>query len=361
MQMKISNTLLFAFSIFILSFLAACDSDSTSPRSDIEALARPAKLLVIGQTKGDNYLNYPAVIESQQLSSLSFEASGVVKKVLVVEAQKVEQGDVLARLDQRDLQAKLKSARAQFDNADAEYQRAVRLIREDAISRSELEQRKSQRDVNKSQLETAEKALQGSALVAPYSGNIARVSIREQQAIQAGESAISILGTGGLEAAINLPSSIMARAKEQKDPRTSSYLTLSVAPDRRIPALFKEATLNADATSQTYEVTFTFKAPNDLNVLPGMNATIWFQDPSQSTSNVPKVSIPLTAIVTDGEQKYVWAVNRESMVVTRRNITLEDGIGANLNVSSGLEIGETIVAAGVASLSEGMKVRLWTK
>ena len=160
---------------------------------------------------------------------------------------------------------------------------------------------------------------------------------------------------------INLPSSIIAGAKEQKGPRTSSYLTLSVAPDRRIPALYKEATLDADATSQTYEVTFTFKAPKDLNVLPGMNATIWFKNPTESISETPKVSVPLTAIVTDGEQKYVWVVNRESMVVTRRNITLEDGIGANLNVSSGLELGETIVAAGVASLSEGMKVRLWAK
>lgn len=361
MQIKISNTLLFVFSIFILSFLAACDSDSPSVRSDSEALIRPAKLLVIGQEKGDHYLNYPAVIESQQLSSLSFEAAGVVQEVLVVEAQKVEQGEVLARLDQRDLQASLKSARAQFDNSDAEYQRAVRLIKEDAISRSELEQRKSQRDVNKSQLETAEKALQGSVLVAPYSGNIAKISIREQQAIQAGESAIAILGAGGLEASINLPSSIIAGAKGQKGPRTSSYLTLSVAPERRIPALFKEASLDADAASQTYEVVFTFEAPKDLNILPGMNATIWFKDPNQASSKTPKVRVPLTAIVTDGEQKYVWVVDRESMIVTRRNITVEDGIGANLNVSSGLESGETVVSAGVASLSEGMQVRPWAK
>lgn len=361
MQIKTSTTVLVLFSTFIVIFLAACNSDSPPLLGETEALIRPAKLLVVGQANGDHYLNYPAVIESQQLSSLSFEASGVVQEVLVVEAQKVEQGEVLARLDQRDLQANLKSARAQFDNADAEYQRAVRLIKEDAISRSELEQRKSQQDVDKSQLETAEKALQGSVLVAPYSGNIAKISIREQQAIQAGESAIAILGAGGLEASINLPSSIIAGAKNQKGPRTSSYLTLSVAPERRIPALFKEASLDADAASQTYEVTFTFEAPKDLNILPGMNATIWFKDPNQASSKTPKVSVPLTAIVTDGEQKYVWVVDRESMIVTRRNITVEDGIGANLKVSSGLGSGETIVSAGVASLSEGMQVRPWAK
>ena len=362
MQMKIPRTIrLLIFSIFALFFLVACGSESPSLEKKDESLIKPAKLIEIGIANSDDYLNYPAVIKSRQLSTMSFEASGVVKDILVVEAQKVKRGEVLAKLDQRDLQAKLKSARAQFDNVNAEYQRAVRLIKEDAISRSELEQRKSERDVNKAQLTTAEKALQGSVLVAPYSGNIARVSIRKQQAIQTGESAIVILGAGGLEASIDLPASMLAMARGQKGPRAPSYLTLSVAPDRRIPAVFKEARLDADATSQTYEVTFTFKAPKDFNILPGMNATIWFKDPSKSISKTLKASVPLTAIVTDGEQKYVWVVNRESMVVTRRNITVEDGIGASLNVSSGLELGETIVAAGVSSLSEGMKVRPWSR
>ena len=344
-----------------LFFLAACDSESPSPNNKTEALIRPAKLIEVGQTNSDDFLNYPAVIKSQRLSTLSFEVGGVLKELLVVEAQKVKQGEVLARLDQRDLLAKLKSARAQFNNADAEYQRAVRLMKEDAISRSELEQRETKRDVNNAHLETAEKALQDSVLVAPYAGNIAKISIRKQQAVQAGESAVVILGEGGLEASINLPSSIIAKSKKQKEPKASSYLTLGVAPDRRIPALFKEATLDADAASQTYEVTFTFEAPKDLNVLPGMNATIWFKDPGKSASEISKASIPLTAIMSDGDQKYVWVVNRESMIVTRRNITVEDGVGAYLNVSSGLESGETIVAAGVSSLSEGRKVRLWIK
>ena len=362
MQIKLSSTIhSLSLTIFVVFFLTACGSESSAPENKAETLARPAKLIEIGQTKNDEYLNYPAVIKSQQLSALSFEVSGVVKELFVVEAQQVKQGEVLAKLDQRDLQTKLKSARALYDNAEEEYQRAVRLIKEDAISRSELEQRKSKLDVNKAQLETAEKALQDSVLVAPYAGNIARISISKKQTIQAGETAIDILGSGGLEASINLPSSIIARAKEQKEPKNHSYLTLSVAPDRRIPALFKEATLDADAASQTYEVTFTFIAPEDLNILPGMNATIWFKDPGKTVSSASKVGVPLPAIVTDGEQKYVWVVNRESMVVTRRNITVEDGIGPNLIVSSGLELGETIVAAGVSSLSEGMKVRPWSK
>ena len=361
--MRIKSTCLVKLSLYIFAvfFLVACDSESPSTKKEAATQIRPAKLIEVGQVNTDDFLNYPAVIQSQQSSVLTFEVGGMLIELMAIEAKKVKKGEVLAKLDQRDFLAKLKSARAQFENADTEYQRALRLIKEDAISRSVLEERKAQRDVSKAQLETTEKALEDSVLVAPYSGNVAKVLIEKRQIVQPGKPAISILGEGGLEAKINLPSSIIAKARKRKKKEVDSYVVLEAAPNRRIPAIFKEASLEADAASQTYEVTFTFKAPKGLNILPGMNATVWFKDPSKLATGISKASIPLTAIVTDGDQKYVWVVNKESMIVSRRNITVEDGVGMNLNVSSGLELGETIVAAGVSSLSEGMKVRLWIK
>ncbi len=88
-----------------------------------------------------------------------------------------------------------------------------------------------------------------------------------------------------------------------------------------------------------------------------MNAVVSFRNPSNSNANLSKLSVPLTAIAIDGEQKYVWLVDKDSMKVSRRDIVIEAGVGVNLNVISGLQSGEMIVAAGVSSLSEGMKVR----
>lgn len=356
-----SRTMLFLFiMIFMLLFQLSCSSEQSQLEKDPNSLIRPAKLIVVGQKKSVDYLNFPAVIKSRQLLSLSFEVSGVVEELFVFGAQKVKQGEMLAKLDQRDLRTKLKSTRAQYNNAQAEYQRAIRLIKAEAISRSELEKRKSKRDMDKAQLDSAEKAFQDSILVAPFTGNIAKISIQKEQTVQAGEPAISILGTGGFEAVINLPASIVAKATGKNGTDNTSYLVLNVAANKKIPAVFKEVTLDADAVSQTYEVTFSFKAPDDLNILPGMNAMIWIKNPDISESQMPKVNVPITAIAVDGDQKYVWVVNKESMAVNRRNIIVEDGIGSHLNISSGLNEGETIVGAGVSSLSEGMKVRPWS-
>lgn len=347
----------FTLTTLIVLLLSACGSDVPKEQ---ETSVRVAKLLQVSKTNSNTFLNYPAVIKSKQLSNLSFQTGGVVNELPVVEAQKVKKGDVLAKLDQRDAQAGLTSARAQFDNAQAEYQRAVNLMKEDAIAKTTLEQRKSQRDVSKAQLETAQKTLQDTVLVAPYDGAIAKVTIKKQQNVQAGSVAISILGSGGLQATINLPSNIMAKAQKTK-PATDSYLVLDAASDQHIPIVFEEADLEADTASQTYAVTFSFVAPNGLNILPGMNAVVWFRDPSETASSANKIRIPLTAVATDGMQKYVWVVDKTSMKVSKRNIVIQASVGTSIGVISGLESGETIVAAGVSVLSEGMQVSLWKK
>lgn len=349
----------FSLSIFAVFLLISCDSSSVGDQ-EVDAPARLAKLMEIGHVKSDNFLSYPAVIQSQQLSVLSFEVGGVLKELMVIEAQRVEKGEILAKLDQRDLQAKLKSARAQFEKSEAEYLRSLRLIKDDAISRSKLEERKTKYDIDKIQLEIAEKTIQDSVLVAPYSGSIAKISIEKRQKIQAGTPAISILGKGGLEAKFNLPSSIIAKADGQKKAPTDSYMVLEFLPTKQIPATYKEISLEADVASQTYEVIFAFDAPKDSIVLPGMNATVWFRDPRKLVDNIDKISIPLTSIAIDGDQKYVWIVDKKTMTVSRRDIDISESIGNTIDITSGLEPGDMIVAAGVSYLSEGMKVKPWS-
>ncbi|MBL1321798.1 MAG: efflux RND transporter periplasmic adaptor subunit [Methylophaga sp.] len=347
--------------ILMTSLLIACDSGAPLPEEKVEKLVRPAKLIEVGKTSDDVFLNYPAVIKSQQLSSLYFEVGGMVNELPVIQAQQVKKGDVLAKLDQRDLLAKLASAKATYNNANTEYQRGLRLLKEDAISKSKVGERKSNRDVAKSSVETAEKALQDSVLIAPYDGSIAKVDIKIRQVVQAGKPVIDILGKdGGLKAIINLPSSILAKSGG-REPTTDSYIVLNAAPDRQIPVTFKEAALQADAASQTYEIVFTFEAPEYVIILPGMNGVVWLRDPTRSTSEINRIRIPLTAIATDGDQKYVWVVDQNTMTVSKRNVVIEANVGTMIGIISGLKPGDSIVATGISALSEGMKVSKWSK
>jgi len=162
-----------------------------------------------------------------------------------------------------------------------------------------------------------------------------------------------------LKATINVPSSIILKSGKQEKHADNSYVVFDAAPTLQVPIVFHEISLKADVASQTYPVVFTFDAPKDLVILPGMNAIVWLQD-SRQTVNTQKITVPLTAIASDGEQKYVWVVDASTMMVSKRNVMIESDVGAGVGIVSGLTSGETIVSAGISFLTEGMKVRAWS-
>ena len=339
--------------------LSACDVDNSSIVVVEKTKVRPVKLITIGADRTENLLNYPAVIEAAEYSSLAFEVNGELKELFVNELQSVEKGEMLARLDQRDYQAKLDAALSQYKNANSEYQRAVSLYKEDAISKSKLEQRKSQLDISKTELKSADKALESTILTSPFSGVVAAVDIKKNELVKAGQEAMVIQGKKGFEAKINLPASVIATASKDNSGKGNEFIVLEVAPGRHLPATFKEVSLRPDTVTQTYEATFSFKTPEDLNILPGMNATVWLDDPSTNNDGTGAVRVPLTAVIAEGGQKYVWVVDNSTMIVSKKSIVIEVGVGEYLKVVSGLQKGDMIVAAGISLISEGMEVRPW--
>lgn len=344
------------FVVFTLLFLGACDQEASEITQ--KTVVRPVKLLTLEQASNQESRRFPAIIDAAQSSTLSFQVSGLLLELLVNEAEEVKQGDILAKLDSRDFKSNLDSAQAQFNNAEAEYQRAVRLAKEDAIAKNVLEQRKSQRDITKAQLDSAQKALSDTVLRAPFSGIIAKVPVERLQTIQAGNPAITIISANQLEATVSLPSSIIVTAASRTD--KSAFVILESAPDKRIRAEYKEVVLEADSVSQTYEVTFTFTPPEELTILPGMNATIILSSSDQSANGKERIAVPLAAVMSDGAQQYLWVVDRDTMTVSKRAIEIEEGVGETVVVTKGLVSSETIVGAGGAYLAEGMQVRPWS-
>lgn len=346
-----------SISLVAITLLASCSEAAKDPTK--KSSVRPAKLFTVGNAINKQTNRYPAVISAAKSSDLTFQVGGLLQELAVNETQQVKQGDIIAKLEQRDFKNQRDSAKAQFDNAEAEYQRAVRLAKQDAIAKNVLEQRKSQRDVAKAQLDTANKALSDTILRAPFSGVITNIPVKRLQNIQPGELIATLIISGSLEATVNLPASVIAKAKTRTN--QSAFVILDVAPQNRIPAKYKEAVLEADAISQTYAVTYTFTPLEELIILPGMNATVELTSSSKKTLQSGNVSVPLAAVMSEGTQQYLWVVNSNDMTVTKRNITIQEGIGETVIVTQGLTAGETIVGAGAAYLAEGMKVRPWTE
>ncbi len=339
----------------IAAFCAGCAPETEAPSAPT---VRPAVLYTVEAASNLQRSSFPAVISASRSTQLAFEVGGRIEELNVVQSSEVEQNQVIAQLDTADYENRLTQARSEYQNAEAEYQRARRLAEQDAIATSILESRKAQRDIARAALNTAEKALNDTTLRAPYAGNISTVSVKQFQNVQPLEI-IATLQSDGVEAIINVPARIVAFS--QQFTPLSTRVVLDVAPDVAIPATFKEASTEADPNTQTYEVRFSFEPPEDLIILPGMTATVRVEAEAILGSSLEQsaVTAPRSAIVAEGDERFVWVVAPDTMAVSKRIVTIGDGVGDVLSITSGLETGETIVAAGGAFLHEGMQVRPW--
>ncbi len=347
-----------SFSLIGLSalMLAACGSEPTEPQTS--PTVRPAKLVVATRSSTQRNLEFPAIIRAIESADLTFQVAGEILELDVLEGQEVERGDVIARLNQRNNQNQVAQAQAEFDNAQAEYERAERLAAEDAISRSVLETRRTTRDIAAAALDNAKKSLGDTVLRAPFDGSISQVSARRFQNVQAKES-IATIQTREVEAVVNMPGTIIARIPQLIP--VGVNVVLDSDPNRPIQAEFREAAGTADPETQTYAVSFSFTPPDDLFTLPGMTATVQTTLDFVGVTDIFEqgISVPLTAILAEGEETFVWVVDPDTYKISKRKVRLGAESVEEVTVTEGLEGGELVIAAGVSFFSDGATVRAW--
>ena len=341
------------------AFLVVSTSCSNGAQETRDVKIRPAKLTTVEVASSERDLTFPAVVRAARSAELTFQVNGEIRELNVLEGAEITKNDIIAQLDQRNAQNALAQAKAEYTNAQAEYERAERLVAQDAISQSALDARRTQRDIARVSLSTAEKALNDTVLRAPFSGSISRVFVEQFQNVQLKEP-IAVLQSDEIEAIVNVPGTIIARIP-QLEP-VGTRVILDAAPDVEIPATFRESSGLADENTQTYQISFTFEPPADLLILPGMTATIRTTFVFKGAKDIlPEgVAAPLSSILAEGNQTYVWVVDDESMTISKQPVTVGPDAGDMVTVVNGLEGGETIVAAGVSFFHEGMQVRAWT-
>jgi len=340
-----------ALALMVVLFAACSGGNADEPE-----IVRPAKLYTVEAARDRLDFSFPAIVEARNSSTLTFQVGGLLQTFPVREGQIIRRGTLIARLDPRRYQNSVDSAQAQFATAESEYQSAQKLLEEDAIARIAVDQRRAQRDVAAANLDSARKDLDDTELRAPFTGIVAEKLATQFENIQPQQEIVTLQSTGAAEAVVSVPASLVPRLANRQP--TEEYVVLSDAPDVRIPVLFLSARTQADTQSQTFTVKFAFDPPADITVLPGITATVHVsRDVASDEIDADSISVPLGAVLSDGKARYVWVVDRQSMTVAKRQVTVGEGTGDELVITDGLKANETIVAAGAAYLHDGMKIR----
>ncbi|PSW06369.1 efflux RND transporter periplasmic adaptor subunit [Photobacterium rosenbergii] len=330
--------------------LTGCNAE---PESEIKAtVVRPAMTEIV-TFSNTSELSLSGTVQSAQRADLSFRSSGRLVEILVKEGDEVKKGDLLAKLDPKDAETNLNSARVEMRNTQTEYQRAKSIFESSqAISKSQLEEIEVRFRLANHRLDEAERRLEETRLLAPFDGMISRKHRNTHVLVQANEAVLSLHNLSNMEVVIDVPERLMLNGDQQQ---TNVMAQVPALSGKQFELALKTYSTKPDPVTQTYEVTMGFVDLKDTTVLPGMTVRVIPGESNQTLSS--SISVPLSAVIPDNQgQQYLWVVNSDNQL-EKRFITTGTLKGSRVEVTANLQVGEQIVVAGTANLSENMTVR----
>lgn len=340
----------------LLLFLAGCQKPPPEP----PPVVRPVKILTLGEGGASSIREYPATIRAVQQADLGFEVPGQIIEFLVNEGDLVEQGQLLARLDDRDYQADLEKAKANQRKAMADLQRSLNIYRQDkgAISKGQIEADRRAKEVADAALKQKEKAVEDTRLRAPFAGYVARKLVEDFANVEAKQPVLILQDISQLEVEVSIPERDVAvdtrgqTVAERVEQARPEVIVTSI-PGRTFPARLKEFTTTADPNTRTFQVRLVFDKPDDVYILPGMTARVRVQ-----VNRLDEMLIPVAAVASDDRyQAFVWRVDPETMTVHKVPVDLGELSGGNVAIKGGLKAGDRIAISGLRFLHEGMKIK----
>ena len=124
---------------------------------------------------------------------ISSRVTGNVIELLIVDNQRVKQGDVLLRLDPRDYQVQVAKAQANYDRAKADFDRVDALKDDVAISKQDYDQTKTNMEVAKAELDDANDQLSYCTIVAPTDGFIGNRTVNLGDRVTVGGALMAVV------------------------------------------------------------------------------------------------------------------------------------------------------------------------
>ena len=351
-----------AVSIALL-LLTACDR-ATPPE---EPRLRPVRFMLVSDDSGGRERSLSGTSKSTRESRLSFKVSGTVTDVPAQVGQRLNAGDLIARLDAasfslqvQQAQASLVEAQANARNAIAIYDRTKGLYANDNASRNDLDAARAQAESVRAQVRSATKALEIARLNESYTilradtdCSIASIDIEVNENVTAGRQVAAVSCGDEFEVEIDVPESLIAGIDEYMPVQ----ITFGAIPDTVFAGEVSEVAVASVGNTATFPVVAKIMGSHP-SLRSGLAADVTFRFDTLAASG--GVVLPVVAVIRDPSGTFVYIVDPTEVpgqaIVSRRPVTLGELTQSGIEVLTGLSAGDRVVTAGISVIRDGQRV-----
>jgi RND family efflux transporter MFP subunit len=347
-------------------------------------------------------LNASGYVTPRRRATIAAKITGRVTGVFFDEGTRVTEGQLLATLDDSDARRALDSAKAdrdssqaaildyqvQLKNAEIEYGRTEKLVKEGVSTQQALDSAAMTADSLRAKIALAkqqvvaadarireqQQAVDNCTIRAPFAGIVV------SKDAQVGEMVSPISAGGGFtrtgiativdlhsnEFEVDVSESYIARVFENQGVNA----VLDAYPDWTIYGKVRTVIPTADRQKATVKVRISVTEPDhkkpldpakDPRILPDMGVKVTFLENETKPGTKQEKSaavalVPQKAVRQDNSSKYVFVVKGDT--IERRGVTTGEPRGSDVEILAGIQPGASVVVGGPDSLSDGQSVQI---
>lgn len=293
-----------------------------------------------------SYIETNGTLEAENEVDLMARTSGPIVELKVEEGDLIRKGQLLARIDDEEIRARVAVSEVMLKEAQLAFERAKTLSESQLMSPEQFEQTRTRFETAKAQLEGERVLLRYTEIRAPFSGLIINRYINFAQQVNSSSQLFRISDFDPLLCPIQVPERDLPRLGVGQP----AHLEFEAWPGERFTGRVLRIRPVVDAATGTVRV--TLEVPSGNRLRPGMFARVYVEtETREDTLVIPRAALSLESL---GDTVYVI----DGGVAKRRDLTLGFREGDSVEVLAGLSEGERIVVVGHEGLSDGTPIRV---
>jgi membrane fusion protein, multidrug efflux system len=286
---------------------------------------------------------------------LAFEIAGIVSEIKFKANQNVKQGEVLVQLDDTVERADIQDVQANVKTAESSFERAKTLSTRGYGTEANLDQASALLAAARSRLARLQATIEQKALKAPFSGVIGIPRIDVGQYLQPGTVIASFQDLSSMKVDFTVPEQRAGEINLGQEVRigtTEGNLPFKGRVTGKDPRV--------DPKTRLVSVQALVEDNKDGAVLPGQFLHVEVILPEQP--NV--MTVPQTAVIASLYGDYVYTIDQEEkqgqQVQVVKQVFVKTGRrrGGALEIVSGVNPGQQVVASGQNKLQSGATVKI---
>jgi RND family efflux transporter MFP subunit len=334
------------------------EAERSKPKGPVTLEFAPGDLIRVEARPLARWLPVSGTIQPVRQATVKAKVPGEVRQLGVREGEAVRAGQLIARIDTSDLEARLaerqgalESARAQLALAEKTRSMNNRLLAEKFISQNAFDGSQSSHDVAvgnvksaEAQVRLAQNAVRDASVGAPITGMVAKRHVQAGEKVAVESPLVTIVDLADLELAALVPASDV--------PELAIGMPVELSVDgfgeRRFRGTVGRISPSTEPGTRAFLVYVALRNP-DATLRSGMFAT----GRIALASSAPAPTLPLGAVRTEAGQSYVWTIDggklQRRIVVTGRR---DDEAGL-VELKTALPADMPVLGARFDNLKEG--------